>query len=272
MANSSGISETAVTKLMKNQCVATLFVSLWSSLAVAAIAPEAVGGAQPSASFVSQTEIQISLCMEPEQIVRALHLHPRRAAVEVWLFDDAALTLFDRGLRFRLRVEEGASELTLKVANQECAHLSPGRVPPGEGKCEYDMHGTTIVGAVSLTHSVGPSAERDLLAGQLQLTEALSAAQIRYLRDVVRAWPLPVGIRALGPQRVVSYGSEGKFYGVDVSQIPSGDTYVEISRKVPTTDAERVRNALLDELTLRGVDICRDQSAQAIDKLRRLQR
>ena len=84
------------------------------------------------------------------------------------------------------------------------------RVPPREGKCEYDMHGTTIIGAVSLTRAIGPSATRDQLAGHLPLAEAMSAAQIRYVRDVVGAWPLPIGTKALGPQRVVSYRSKGK--------------------------------------------------------------
>jgi len=241
-------------------------------LAFAATAPEATGAEQSSASVAARTEIQISLCMPPDQIVRALHLHPRSAPLEVWLFDDAALTLYERGLRFRLRVAKGRSELTLKLANQDCAHLSPGLLPPGEGKCEYDMHGTVITGAVSLTRTIGPNATRDLLTGHPLLAETLSAAQSRYLRDEVRAWPLPVGIRALGPQQVVSYSAEGKPYSVDVSQIPTGETYVEISRKVPTADAVRIRNGLIDELTRSGVDICSDQSAEAVNKLRSLQR
>lgn len=241
-------------------------------LAFAVAAREATGAEQSSASVAARTEIQINLCMPPDQIVRALHLHPRGTPLEVWLFDDAALTLYDRGLRFRLRVTKSRSELTLKVANQDCAHLPPGLVPPGEGKCEYDMHGTTIAGAVSLTRSIGPSATRDLLTGHLSLAETLSAAQIRYLRDEVRAWPLPVGIRALGPQRVVSYGAAGKPYNVDVSQISTGETYVEISRKVPSAGAVGIRYGLIDELARDGVDICSDQSPEALNKLRSLQR
>jgi hypothetical protein len=240
-------------------------------LTFTSISPDVVGARPSGAPPPVQTEVQIGLCGPPDQITRALKLHPR-ASRDEWLFDDAALTLFERGLRFRLRVANGSSELTLKVAKQDCAQLAPSLVPSGEGKCEYDLHGTSIAGAVSLNRSVSANATRDLLAGGLPLAEALSAAQIRYLRDVVGAWPLPAGIRALGPLRVVSYGAKDKPFGVEVSQPPSGGTYVEISRKVSTLDAMPIRDALVDELARAGVAICADQSAQTLDKLRALQR
>ena len=199
----------------------------------------AAGADPPRGAPPMRTEIQIALCSPPERIERALDLRARGAPIKVWLFDDASLTLFGRGLRFRLRVADGRSELTLKVADQDCARLDPKVVPPGEGKCEYDVHGTRMAGAVSLTRSLGASSADELLAGRVTLAQVLSASQIAYLRDVVGMWPLPPGIRALGPLEVRTYRTRGKPYDVDISRLPAGEEYVEISRKVPMADADR---------------------------------
>jgi hypothetical protein len=241
-------------------------------LLAAAILPDARASGRSSAALQPRTEIQLSLCTAPHQLERTLDLHRHGASVQTWLFEDASLTLFQSGLRIRLRMARGSSELTLKVADQDCAHLPSGLVPPAQGKCEYDMHGTTIAGAVSLSSSLGPDAARSLLAGRQQLSEALSTAQIRYLREVAHAWPLPADLRALGPQRVTNWRADGRPFEVAVSKIPTGETYVEISRKVAPEDAQRLRAALVDELTRAGVSICADQSAQAVNKLRAMQR
>ncbi|MEO8305588.1 MAG: hypothetical protein ABI724_15855 [Betaproteobacteria bacterium] len=241
-------------------------------LAFATVSPNVAGAEKTGTPPNARVDIQLSLCSPPEQVESALHLQRRGAPLEVWLFDDPALSLFERGLRFRLRLTKGQAELTVKVANQDCAKLALGLVPSGEGKCEYDIHGTTMAGAVSLSRSLDASATRDLLGGQLPLAEALSATQIHYLRSMVGVWPLPAGVRALGPQQVASYGAKGKPYGVDVSQMPTGAPYVEISRKVPAVDATRLYEALVSELTLAGVTICTDQSSQAGNKLRSLKR
>lgn len=240
----------------------------WLAFAASAAAV----GAEPPTPPTVRTEVQINLCAAPELIERALDLRPTGPALEVWLFDDDALTLFERGLRFRLRVAADDSELTLKVAVQDCARLPAGLVPPGEGKCEYDIHGPTSTGAVSLSRSVSASASRDLLAGRVPLTEVLSAAQVRYLREVAGAWPLPRGVRPLGPQRIVSYEATGKPYGVEVARLPSGAAYIELSRKVPTAEAAQARDALVDELARAGVAVCTDQSALTLGRLRSLLR
>lgn len=146
-------------------------------LAFATVSPNVTGAEKSGAPPVARTDIQLSLCSPSDQIEKALHLQRRGTSMEVWLFDDPALSLFERGLRFRLRLTNAPAELTLKIANQDCAKIAPGLVPSGEGKCEYDIHGTTIAGAVSLSRSLDASAARDLLAGHLSLADALSAAQ-----------------------------------------------------------------------------------------------
>ena len=218
----------------------------------------------------AQAEVQIGLCSPIDHIVHTLDLRPRGASIEVWQFDDAALTLFGRGLRLRLRVTAaGRSEFTLKVANQDCPRLDPKLVPPGEGKCEYDVYGASTAGTVSLNRSLSAKSTTDLLAGRLAPANVLSAAQLKYLQ-VVRIWPLPPGVRGLGPMQVQTYRTKGKRYDIDMSQLPDGEQYAEISRKVPLVDATRTMAVMEADLARAGVEKCADQSSQAVNKLRSL--
>lgn len=243
--------------------------------AVATLAAICVGAwahaAQPAtAKTTTRAEIQIGLCAPPADIERALKLRQREAPYEVWQFDDAALSLLGRGLRLRLRMHPERSQLTLKIANQNCERLAPGLVPPREGKCEYDVYGAQRTGAVSLNKTLDASAARDLVAGRLPMEQALSAAQVHYLRDVVHVWPLPASLMSLGPIKAFAYRTNDKTYDVDVHVMPGGERHTEITRKVPVAEADRAFQTLQVYLTKAGIAECADRSAQAANKLRAL--
>jgi hypothetical protein len=243
----------------------------WLAVAILLVTPSATGKARHN-SAATQVEIQIALCSEPENIVRALDLAPRGRSGATWLFDDDALTLFERGMRIRLRAIVGGSELTLKAAVDDCAGVPRGLVPAKAGKCEFDMHGETMTAAVSLTTRLDASEVTSLLSGKLPLAAALSAAQVRFLGESTNLWPLPPGLRPLGPIEVSSYRSRNLPYDVDVSRLPSGDRYVEVSRKVALADADAARKTFDGDLARSGVTACADQSAQMVNKLRGLLR
>ena len=138
-----------------------------------------------------RVEVQINLCSEPQEIIDRLGLEPAGAKpVEAWYFENTNLDLFRRGLVFRLRLKPKESELTLKVADQDCSRVDPSLIPDN-GKCEYDLHGASLKSAVSLSTTLDERTVNDLLAGRSTLAQALSSAQIRYLRESTRAWPLP---------------------------------------------------------------------------------
>lgn len=229
----------------------------------------AAASAQPIPASAA-VDIQFSLCAAPSVIEKRLSLHQQGGSIKVWLFDDKSLNLFSRGLRLRLRETKSGGELTLKVANQDCAALPKGQLPSGAGKCEYDMHGDKTTGALSLTRSVSKSKMQSLLASHQQLAEQLSETQKQFLQGPAGIWPLPTGVHAMGPTSVRSYRTTGKNYSVDVSTLPSGDDYIEISQKVAQSNAPRTRDELLAELQKSGVALCADQSAQAGNKLRKL--
>ena len=259
-----------MSRLTRN-VAATLAIILVT--AVTAVTAPRSSAAELPRDAGTRAEIQIGLCAPADRIVQALDLHPGGTPIKVWQFDDSALTLIGRGLRLRLRVAaDGRSVLTLKVANQDCVQLDPKLVPPGEGKCEYDVYGTSRAGAVSLNLSLSAKSTNDLLADRATLDQVLSPSQIRYLREVVRIWPLPPGIRGLGPMQVQTYRTKGKRWDVDISELPGGEHYAEISRKVPVADAARTRGAMEADLARAGIEMCADQSSQAVNKLRALLR
>lgn len=257
-----------MTPLMRNVAAMLAMFTAAAAAQPRADAAEALRGAKGP-----QAETQIGLCAPSDEIVRALDLRPHGGPITVWQFDDPALTLLGRGLRLRLRVDAGGhSVLTLKAADQDCARLEPELVPPGEGKCEFDVYGNNMAGAVSLDVRLDTKSTNDLLAGRVKLAQVLSPSQVRYLREVVGTWPLPSGIRKLGPMKVQTYRTKGKLDDIDISQLPGGEQFAEISRKVPLEDALRTMGVMQAELSQAGVEVCADQSSQAGNKLRSLLR
>jgi hypothetical protein len=230
----------------------------------------AVAGVATARAASLPAEIQVGLCGEPAAIARALDLERRGASYETWLFDDADLALFARDVRIRLRMRKHRAELAVKVGNQDCSALPAGLVPPQEGKCEFDVHGDAIAGAVSLTRELDARTAAALVAGTRPVADVLGPAQVRFLRDIVRAHPLPAGVRPLGPIANSVYATRDGVYDVDVAQMPGGERFAEISVKVPVGDATKAQAALAARLTRAGVTACADQSGQAVNKLRLL--
>ena len=237
-------------------------IALGAALASAAAPAYAAAG--------RRAEVQVALCGDPAAIERALDLKPRAAPYETWLFDDESMALHERGLRLRLRIRADGGELTLKAVDQPCTALGPALVPRRQGKCEYDVHGDRMTGAVSISVALDARASAALVAGRMALAEAMSEAQVRFLREATSAWPLPPGLRALGPIANRVLRTPGGRYDVDAQQLPDGRHFVEISAKVPVSAAPATQRALHARIERAGVAMCVDQGAQAGNKLRAL--
>jgi hypothetical protein len=236
--------------------------------ALALLACCLVGPAIAGKARDADAEVQVNLCSPVADVVRALALSPAGKPREAWYFDTASLDLFARGALFRLRTGAGAPELTLKAAGQDCAKVPPALLPKGAAKCEYDIHGTSVAGAVSLTRTLEPAQARGLLDGTVALADLLSAAQVRYLRDGLAVWPLAAGMRRLGPARIEGWRAPGGKYVVEEWQLPSGKRYVELSQKAPLGEAQRLQAQLMVLIAARGVQACPDQGSMAGEKLR----
>jgi hypothetical protein len=216
-----------------------------------------------------RAEIQINLCASPHDVIQALPLRPDgEAPTEAWYFDTPELEFARRGLVFRLRQGDRQPELTLKLANQDCMDIKPAWIPRDEGKCEYDNHGAVFSGAVSLTNALDAESARALTAGRLPLENALSAAQIAYLRDVVAVWPLVSGILPLGPAHIRQYRAKKADFDVNVWALPAGETDIELSEKTSFRKVLGRRAELLAMLSKSGIALCPDQAGQGVKRLR----
>jgi len=171
---------------------------------------------------------------------------------------------------FRLRLTGRGAELTLKAADQDCKQEPSALLPAREGKCEYELHGSDFKGAVSLTRRLDEATSSALLGDRMPLEKALSAAQVRFLREGAFAWPPPP--QRLGPVRIQAYRSKTAKPVVEAWELPAGTRYVEISEKARVGDALRRRAEIEKMLASAGVKVCADQSSQAGAKLRELAR
>ena len=221
-----------------------------------------------AAAAASRAEIQVALCEPVAALERKLDLRARGAPYETWLFADDALALLDRGLRLRLRTKPDGGELTLKVSKQDCNALPRDAVPKGEGKCEIDVHGDVAEGAVSLSRTLDAATTRNLVSRKVDVTTLLSEAQVRFLRDVAKSWPLPSNLRPLGPIANRVYAA--RRYDVDIGTLPDGKHYAEIADKVKLENLTEERKELMRRLERADVQVCADQAGQAADKMKRL--
>jgi hypothetical protein len=216
-------------------------------------------------------EVQINLCTTPEAAAKALHLEPADAErYEVWYFETADQALFRSGVTVRLRIKAHSAELTLKFADQDCARIDPARLPARQSKCEYDVRGAVVAGAVSISRRLDDDQLRALRARPGDLSSVLSPAQIGYLRDPASVWPLPAPLKLLGPARVQPYRHKGDGFAVEAWQFPAGLRLLEISQKTRLADAQELDASLRALLARHPVAICADQGSPAGAKLRAL--
>ena len=90
---------------------------------------------------------------------------------------------------------------------------------------------------------------------------------------MVGVWPLPDGIRKLGPMQVRTYRTAGGLYDVDISHLPNGERYAEISAKVTQPDAASTMANDEGGASTEPASRCAlIQSSQAANKLRSLLR
>ena len=248
-------------------------LALALSIAAATLCAPAARATEPAA------EVQINLCTDAAQVVRALELTSESPEpVRVWLFDSPALELHRAGLRLRLREKGKRGELTLKAAGQDCSTVDPKRLEPDD-KCEADLHGEQFDDVISLTRRLGKRDRAALLAPEAArgapveaaLTKALTGNQRAFLDEQRRSAGknalLPADIARLGPSSVRAYRRSGEAFVVEVWTLPGGQEFVELSEKTGRGAAITRRTELERRLAAAGVAVCSDQDSQAGKKL-----
>jgi hypothetical protein len=123
---------------------------------------------------------------------------------------------------------------------------------------------------VSISQVLDESQVRGLLAGQVALADLLSPAQVSYMREVVAVWPIPSGLKNLGPAQIETYHRKGKPFVVELWQFPSGRSDLKISQKSRLEDARHIQSKLEEMLERKKVKLCPDQGALAAGRLKDL--
>ncbi len=177
-------------------------------------------------------------------MIGALQLVEKGKPTTVWLFDSPTLDLNQQGLRLRLRERGKHTELTLKVAGQNCATVDAALLKP-DGKCEADLHGDSFDDVVSLSREIDKRSRAALLAADTgrgaPLVDALSgdagrpsAHDCSPSSAVSRAAPRCCRRTSSGwarrPCRPTAAQSQP--YVVEVWTLPGGQQFVELSQKV----------------------------------------
>ncbi len=142
-------------------------VSLNFKIALLAGAAAAAVASHEARASDSKAEIQINLCSPSAQVTGALKLAEKGRSTTVWLFDSPTLSLYQAGLRLRLREQGKGSELTLKVAVQDCAAVDSALLQP-DGKCESDLHGDALDDVVSLNRRLDAQGRADTARARRQ--------------------------------------------------------------------------------------------------------
>ncbi len=260
----------------RSSCYTSRNVADLARAALLLCAAAASGAAAADAR--QRAEVQINVCSDPAQVVRALALGATGDATTVWLFDTDRLELHRQGLRLRLR-QAGRIELTLKAAGQNCKTVDKRMLRP-DGKCEADLHGDQLEDVVSLSRSLGRDELRTLLpepaAPKEPLADALWAQMSSGQRDLFATsrkssgGRLPRELRALGPSQLRGYRSSADDFVVEVWTLPKGQQFVELSQRATRDTAIALRARLLGRIASAGLTACADQQSQAGEKLRLL--
>ena len=135
--------------------------------------------------------------------------------IALWSEADAALPLFVRGLRLRLRAtDEGGGELTLKAAVDAGAPVAATLPPANGGKGRHEVHGDRVTAAVAPCTRLDASAVKALRTGRAPLTAVLGPAQVHTPHEATQSSPLPADVRVPGPIEVSTYRARERPYDV----------------------------------------------------------
>lgn len=167
-------------------------------------------------------------------------------------FDTSDLQLQAKALTVRLRIKEGAGELTLKWR----ADSLPGDVRGAE--CEVDVYRDRALRACSWNHEVTPSDVRAVFAGRKDIADLLSTEQAALLKRLAPQVSAPW--RRFGPVEIERWklpsGSAGKKWRLERWILPDGETLlheVSFSEKRPLSveDLNQVMQRYFDQTSIR---------------------
>ena len=241
----------------------SLVMMLPLALGACGAAPRHVAGSGAVAAGGTPIETELKRTVRPDQIATARKLFElddsEAQRVAVSFYDTPALELFDSGLVLRSRVAHGDDDdVTVKLRPLPPSAVAASWFDEDGFKCEEDRSGQESVSSCSLTVSRSAHAIEAVQHGKSTIASLFAEDQRRFVRDYAKVQPNWERLEVLGPLDAKSWDFELPGLEPELSAelwtLPGGQQMLEVSTKVPQSEADATAVALDEALAAHGLD------------------
>ena len=214
-------------------------------------------------SFAGMDAVEIKVTIRPDQelrAVRAMEVDEDTADTRlIYFYDTTGLDLFEAGIALRARLVKGDDDdSTVKFRTEKRTRVSEEWQQLEGFKLEADCVGDRAVFSASLTHIQRRDEIDEVAKGKRAIQQLFSKDQERFFREFYKGSADLENLCVMGPIRVLRWKLEHDDFPhrltVEEWRLPNGDDLVEVSIKVPPTEARRAQKAFNDHLEKLGLD------------------
>ena len=218
---------------------------------------------QLRARVAAMDACEIKVTVRPDQELkaeRAMELNEDTAEVRViYFYDTPKLNLYHAGVALRARLVKGVNDdSTVKFRPVEAGQVSDDWKRLPGFKLEADCVGERVVCSASLTVLQQHDEINDVEKGKRPIDKLFSKDQERFLAEFHKG-PIDFKeLRVMGPIRVLRWKSKHESFPYELTteewRLPNGDDLVEVSIKMPPSEALQAKTAFRKHLIQLGID------------------
>lgn len=207
--------------------------------------------------------VEIKVTVRPDEELKGLRvfkLNEDNAEVRViYFYDTPKLELFNSGLVLRARLVKGDDDdSTVKIRPVDPEQVSDQWRQLEDFKVEADRTGDKVVCSASLTAIQKRNEIDEVAEGKRPLEKLFSKEQILFMNEF---YPHAVDLnelKPLGPIRVLRWKTEHEDFPheftVEEWRLPNGEDLLEVSIKVPPSEAAAANTVFEEHLRSLGLD------------------
>jgi hypothetical protein len=185
----------------------------------------------------------------------------------ITFYDTPALELYSDGLILRSRkLQDGSGDSTVKLRGLDAGRIDAGWLQQRGCRCEEDWVGDAAVPACSYSAKQRKGEIDEVAAGRRGVHKLYSAGQERFAAAYAPRALDFTRLRAFGPVQAFVWKRDvaelGDRLTIERWELPDGTALLELSVRVPRTDAAAARGRLLGFLQARGLDTSSQQETK----------
>jgi hypothetical protein len=240
----------------------SLVMMLPLALGACGATPRHVAGSGAVAAGGTPIETELKRTVRPDQIATARKLFglddSEAKRVAVCFYDTPGLELYQSGLILRSRHGDGDDDVTVKLRPLAPSAVAASWFAEDGFKCEEDRSGHSAAASCSFTVSRSKRTIEAVQHGTASVASLFSEEQCRFVRDYASVKPDWEHLVALGPLDAETWDFELPGLEPELSAelwtLPGGRQMLEVSTKVPQSEADATAAALDAALEARGLD------------------